>query len=415
MDVMKQMFLNLALLFVILFTFRSFYESRPNKPISAIAFFIYYSISISVSLLLSVKSGTQVRFDLRQVPLIVGGLYLGPAKSLLLLGGTIFIRSFLGLTQGFWASSIIYLTQTLIGIKIYKWFHQLPPRKRVGATMFLSLYSSLAFVLFMKFLAHPLTLVQWSSYIIASCLGVGILTATVEAWRKNQFLNQKIMKTEKIEAISQMSAAISHEVRNPLTTVRGFLQLLMDSKIEEKKRKEYLDIALLETLRAERIINDYLTFAKPSIDNLEKIDVSKEIKQAINIIKALANMNTIEIITKLQSNIFVMGDPNQFKQCLVNILKNGAEAMPKGGILTVNCYQNKSEILIVISDTGLGMTSEQIGRLGEPYYSTKGSNGTGLGMMVTFGIIRAMNGKIHVESEVGKGSSFCVTLPSKVK
>ncbi|MDP4084865.1 MAG: ATP-binding protein [Bacillota bacterium] len=415
MEVTKQMILNLALFLVILNTFRSFYESRTEKPISNVAHFLYFFLSIIISLFLSIKSGTQVRFDLRQVPLIVGGLYLGPVNSILLLAGTILIRSFLGLTQGFWVSSIIYTTQTLLGILIYKWFHRLPTRKRVFATIILSLYSSFGFVLFMKYLNHPLTLVEWISYIIASCLGVGVMTAMVESWRKNRFLNQIIMKTEKIEAISQMSAAISHEVRNPLTTVRGFLQLLKDAKIEENKRIEYLDIALLETMRAERIINDYLTFAKPSIDHLENIDVAKELVQAINIIKALANMNTTEINSTLNPNIYVLGDPNQFKQCLVNILKNCVEAMPKGGTLSISCFQNQREVCIIIGDTGIGMTHEQIARLGEPYYSTKGKNGTGLGMMVSFGIIRAMNGKVHVESEVGEGSIFYVSFPLKGK
>jgi two-component system sporulation sensor kinase B len=100
---------------------------------------------------------------------------------------------------------------------------------------------------------------------------------------------------------------------------------------------------------------------------------------------------------------------------MVNILKNGAEAMPKGGTLSISCFEKQNEVNITISDTGIGMTHEQIDRLGEPYYSTKGSNGTGLGMMVSHGIIRAMNGKIFTKSEVGKGTTFRITFPSKRK
>jgi two-component system, sporulation sensor kinase B len=412
-EVVKQMILNLAMILVLLFTFGTWYEHREDKSLKHWTVFLYFFLSIILSLLFSVKSGVQVRFDLRQVPLIVGGIYLGRVNSLFLLAGTILVRSFLGINEGFWISSFIYCIQTIIGISVYTWIHQVSSKKRIVATAIVSLYSSFAFVLFMNAIHHPLTLAEWTSYILFSCLGVVIITATIEAWQRNHFLKQKIMKTEKIEAISQMSAAISHEIRNPLTAVRGFLQLLKETDIEEKKRMEFIDIALLETLRAEEIINDYLTFAKPSLDHLDEINVSSELNQAINIIKALANMNSIEIVTSLCPNTYILGDHHRFQQCLVNILKNGVEAMALGGTFTIKCIRNQKEVCITISDTGIGMTLEQIERLGEPYYSTKGSNGTGLGMMVSHGIIRAMNGKIHVESHVGKGTTFYITLPIK--
>jgi two-component system, sporulation sensor kinase B len=412
-EVTKQMILNLALLLVLLFSFGVWFERREDKSLSHWTVFLYFFMSIILSLTLSVKSGTQIRFDLRQVPLIVGCIYLGRVKGLYLLAGTILIRSFLGLTDGFWVSSIIYSVQTFIGISLYTWIHRLSSRKRIAATVVISLYSSFGFIFFMEFINHPLTVLEWISYIVSSCLGVGILTATIDAWKKNHYLKQKIMKAEKIEAISQMSAAISHEVRNPLTVVRGFLQLLKEKDIEENKRMEFIDIALLEIMRAEEIINDYLTFAKPSLDHLDEINLSDDLKQAISIIKALANMNSIEIVTSFGSNIYVLGDHQRLKQCLVNILKNAAEAMPRGGMLTIHCFEKYGEANIKISDTGIGMTKEQIERLGEPYYSTKGSNGTGLGMMVSHGIIRAMNGKIFTESEVGKGTTFTIIFPLK--
>jgi two-component system, sporulation sensor kinase B len=414
-DVTKQMILNLALLLVLLFSFGIWFERRQEKSLSHWSVFLYFFLSIILSLTLSVKSGSQIRFDLRQVPLIVGGIYLGRLNAIFLLTGTILVRSVLGVTDGFWVSSFIYFVQTMIGISLYSWIHRLSTRKRIAALVVVSLYSSFGFVLFMNFTHHPLTLIEWTSYIVFSCLGVGIITATIEAWKQNQFLRQKIMKTEKIEAISQMSAAISHEVRNPLTAVRGFLQLLKEKDIDEKKRIEFIEIALLEVMRAEEIINDYLTFAKPSLDHLEEINVATELTQSISIIRALANMNSIEMVISLHPNLYVLGDQHRFKQCMVNILKNGAEAMPKGGALTISCFEKQNEVNIKICDTGIGMTREQIDRLGEPYYSTKGSNGTGLGMMVSHGIIRAMNGKIFTESEVGKGTTFRITFPSKRK
>lgn len=415
MEVTKQMILNLALLLVLLFSFGVWFERRGDKSLSHWTAFLYFFLSIVLSLALSVKFSSGIRFDLRQVPLIVGGIYLGRLNSLFLLTGTILARAFLGIEDGFWFSSAFYTIQTILVIVLYTWVQQLSSKKRIAATIIIAFYSSLGFVLFMDVTRHALTLMEWTSYILSSCLGVGIITATIEAWKQSQFLKEKIMKTEKIEAISQMSAAISHEVRNPLTAVKGFLQLLKEKDIEEMKRMEFIEIALMEVVRAEEIINDYLTFAKPSLDHLEEINVAVELKQAISIIKALANMNSIKIITSLHPNIFVLGDQQRFKQCVVNIMKNGAEAMAHGGTLSISCFKRKHEVCITISDTGVGMSKEQIDRLGEPYYSTKGSNGTGLGMMVSHGIIRAMNGKIFTQSEIGKGTTFKITIPSNRK
>lgn len=125
----------------------------------------------------------------------------------------------------------------------------------------------------------------------------------------------------------------------------------------------------------------------------------------------MARRNSVKIVSIFSPGEEIEGDKQKFHQCFVNIIKNAIESMPKGGILTVETKRTTT-VSILIKDTGSGMTLEQMTRLGEPYYSTKGSKGTGLGIMVVYSIVRAMNGTIHVESEIGKGTTFKITFPS---
>ncbi|UQX56761.1 HAMP domain-containing histidine kinase [Cytobacillus pseudoceanisediminis] len=163
---------------------------------------------------------------------------------------------------------------------------------------------------------------------------------------------------------------------------------------------------------AEQVIQNYLTFSKPSLDKIEEINVKKELMQVMNILKPTANQNSVEINAHFALLGSIKGDRQKFHQCFLNVIKNSIEAMPRGGQLYIETHYSSSQITIEIKDTGVGMTSDQLQRLGEPYYSTKGSKGTGLGMMVVFSIVRAMDGNVRVKSEVGKGTVFRFTFPN---
>ena len=197
-----------------------------------------------------------------------------------------------------------------------------------------------------------------------------------------------------------------------LTAASGFVQLLNDDYLPRHKRREYLSIVKDELSSAERVIQDYLTFAKPALVSIEELNVKNELKQIINILTPMANQNSVEIVTDFSVIGFIKGDRQRFRQCFINILKNAVEAMPNGGHLYIETHFSKDYVTICVRDTGLGMSSEQLERLGEPYYSTKGKNGTGLGMMVVYSIIRAMNGFIRVESEIGAGTTFRIKFPT---
>jgi two-component system, sporulation sensor kinase B len=251
-------------------------------------------------------------------------------------------------------------------------------------------------------------------FYVVNILGIIISTTLWEGIRTYSNLLQNLIKAEKLQMVNHLAASISHEVRNPLTVSRGFIQLLSE-EMNHDKRKEFVDIALKELDRATDIINDYLTFAKPAIGKNEEINIIEEIQRCVNVISPLATMHGVEIIQTInetkQDQMIMMGDRKRFQQCLINIIKNGIESMKtNGGKLHIHLSSSQDKVQIEISDQGVGMSQEQMNRLGQPYFTTK-EKGTGLGMMVSYSIIKGMNGTIGVNSEVGKGTCFKLSLP----
>jgi two-component system, sporulation sensor kinase B len=238
--------------------------------------------------------------------------------------------------------------------------------------------------------------------------GIGLLSSKIKR------INLEIINAEKAQIVSHLAASFGHEVRNPISVTRGFLQLLLEEELPSNKRIEYSKTALDELDHAEGIIQNYLTFAKPHIEKREHIDFGKEIKKVVENILPLANMYSIVLNLVLPpentKRLILEGNRNHLHQCFLNIIKNSIEAMTKGGLLNVEIFSIEEEIGVRISDTGVGMTKEQIRRLGEPYFSTK-EKGTGLGMMVVYSLVKEMNGKIKVESEIGKGTIFTLIFP----
>ncbi|MEH7356078.1 HAMP domain-containing sensor histidine kinase [Neobacillus drentensis] len=314
---------------------------------------------------------------------------------------------------GFFQTLILYAPLSIILWNLYPWISKQAPERRIFVTVCMGMILGLLTVFGMSFTnSHSNLFDAWFAFLVIPALGIGIISYGIEFVRKNNEMQQQLIKAEKLKAVEQMGAAISHEIRNPLTAASGFVQLLQDDYLSRQKRKEYLSIVKEELISAERVIQDYLTFAKPSLETLEELNVKSELRQIINILQPLANQNSVEIITDFSVIGFIKGDKQKFRQCFVNVLKNAIESMSTGGYLTISTEFSQSYVTIMVKDTGVGMTSEQLERLGEPFYSTKGKKGTGLGMMVVYSIIRAMDGSIWVESEVEKGTTFLVEFPT---
>ena len=374
---------------------------------------IFPVISIILCMLFPVYVDEYFVWDLRWIPFILGGLYGGYKLGSFLLLMILIIRYFQGGEDGFYIAVIIFSVIGIIVFFISKRFLQMPLKQKIIVTTSMSIFALLSSLLLSyKVFFIDLKLSFWLQYIGIHIIGMLMITVLWEVIQTNFQVLQKLIKTEKLQTVSHLAASISHEVRNPLTAARGFIQLLSED-ISTHSRKDYADIAIKELDRATEVINDYLTFAKPTLEKEEKINVNEEIQHAVNVITPLATMNGVQVkLSLLEHHLcFTKGERKKFQQCLINILKNGIESMENNGELQILQTYTNDIIQIDILDQGKGMTQEQINRLGEPYFTTK-QKGTGLGMMVSYSIIRGMNGTIDVTSESEKGTRFTLKLPT---
>lgn len=230
----------------------------------------------------------------------------------------------------------------------------------------------------------------------------------VEYSRKLETFNNDLQRSEKMEIISELAASVAHEVRNPLQVTRGFLQILGERS--DHKEREYMHMAIAELDRATVIISDFLTFAKPGLETIERLDVSEELRHVSGILSPLANLQGGVIELDLQSELCVIGSSAKFKQAFINIIKNSIEAIQDNGLIRITAWKSEGHVMISVRDNGEGMSSSELARLGEPYYSNK-TKGTGLGLMVTFRIIEAMEGTTEFQSEKGEGTEIIIKLP----
>ncbi len=217
-----------------------------------------------------------------------------------------------------------------------------------------------------------------------------------------------IRKSSKLSAVGELAAGVAHEIRNPLTSIQGFLQFLAP-KYEDK---HYFEIMLSEIDRIKLIIGELLVLSKPQAEKSESKDVRIICQRIIDLFEAQANLTNVQIRTKFDATLpNIWCEENQLKQVFVNILKNAIESMPTGGDIIVTIkVKDEHHISIYFIDNGVGMEKERVERLGEPFYSTK-EKGTGLGLMISFRIIENHNGHIQIKSKKNIGTTVEVILP----
>jgi len=214
-------------------------------------------------------------------------------------------------------------------------------------------------------------------------------------------------RSEKLAVAGELAAGIAHEIRNPLTAIKGFLQLT-----KKGINPDYYEIIASEMDRIELIISELLMVAKPQRTSFVLEKLQDVVLHVVKLMESQANLNNVSIELNLpQEEIWIHCDENQLKQVFINMLKNSIEAMQSGGTISVQISRNPaSAVDIVIRDEGLGIPDDKIANLGQPFYTTK-DKGTGLGLMISYNIIRNHQGHVSVQSRAGEGTVFTITLP----
>ena len=217
-----------------------------------------------------------------------------------------------------------------------------------------------------------------------------------------------LLQSEKLSIVGELAAGVAHEIRNPLTTIKGFIQL---NRIDEGST-EYNDLLLSELARIETITSELLSLGKPQAVRLTRTNLQDLIEYTVDLLSPQALMNNIQFNCHYEGNpIFVTCEQNQIKQVCLNILKNAMEAMKEVGDIDISLKKiSENECVISFQDQGCGIPEELLPRLGEPFYSLK-EKGTGLGLMICHKIIKQHNGSITYKSKLNEGTLIEIKLP----
>ncbi|MCF7873599.1 MAG: GHKL domain-containing protein [Candidatus Omnitrophica bacterium] len=243
-----------------------------------------------------------------------------------------------------------------------------------------------------------------------------------EAYSKLKKAQGSLVQSEKLAALGRFSSGIAHEVKNPLGVVLGGVEFL-ERKISDPKKDIVIALKKVKdsTLRANNIVQNLLTFAKPSARKSENIDLKQLIQETLSLLKYKVSLVNIKIVNDVkESPEGIVGDKNQIQQVLFNLFLNAIEAMPKGGKLKIKMHRvsgskgikNKSSYIINIIDTGEGISEENLAKIFEPFFTTKrDTKGTGLGLAMCKMIIENNEGKLRIESKLNKGTTAKIILP----
>lgn len=243
---------------------------------------------------------------------------------------------------------------------------------------------------------------------------LGEITALISVSRditSRNRMEELLRRSEKLTTVGQLAAGVAHEIRNPLTTLRGFLQLQQETN---KLNHRHLDLMLSELDRINLIVGEFLILAKPQAVHFQERDIRFILGDVISLLDSQAHLHGVEFVLNASSDsAMVHCEENQLKQVFINLLKNGMEAMPNGGSIRIRLDHDEelNRVRIEIKDEGIGIPEEMMPKLGEPFFTNKES-GTGLGLMVSQRIIQSHKGMMDIKSVMNKGTTVIIDLPA---
>lgn len=361
---------------------------------------------------LQVKIYDGYLFDLEAIPLIISFLYGGYLSGV----ATLIILTCFRFGIGGYGSYITVFIFAIITLFILLYMKKFKYMTRKTKTIYVCLLVFASSLLKIALISFMIPREYYGSLINLTFVFpfVSILTAwsiiqLLENIREKLIFEQEMLTVERLNVIGQMAASVAHEIRNPLTVIRGFLQIFHKEPYIPEMKREHLKLMIHELDRTETMINDYLSFAKPQADKKTIIDVNDNIVFVQDIISSYATLNDVQLQVDSRNGLHIHADSEKLNQVIINLVKNAIEASVDGGVVIIKAWAAKDTIYIQVIDHGIGLSPEQLKRIASPFYTTK-EKGTGLGLMVCFRIIEAMGGRIEVESTLGKGTIFTIIL-----
>jgi PAS domain S-box-containing protein len=227
-------------------------------------------------------------------------------------------------------------------------------------------------------------------------------------------MEEQMSQTEKLTSLGLLAAGVAHEVNTPLAVISNYIQMLAKQMPEGDPRQSIIEKIVKQTFRASEIVNNLLNFSRTGPSALADVDVNRVVEETLSLVAHPLKTSQIQVVKQLTDGLpAVRGSANKLQQVFLNLFLNARDAMPTGGILEVRTGAHNGSVEIEVADTGNGIPRDHIHKIFDPFFTTKpGGRGTGLGLSVSYGIIKEHAGKIDVRSAPGRGTSFHVEFPA---
>lgn len=415
MSLIKEIILQLFFALTPFVLFNIYYRDKIRNYSPS---FILFTSSVTLLLAMTFSSSAAkgVIFDIRYVIIFFGLVYGGMKIGLILLAEFVLYRLYLG-GDGKWVALLILLCCFTLAAVFSHAYRNTQQKSTINllagivfsATPLVMTYSFLQ-PYFMQDVPYHLIVIP-----IQNCVGVWLLMTLFGKAVEDKEIFIRHAQNEKLATISHVASSMVHEVRNPLTAVKGFLTLIKEAPQDLPKVEQYITICLDEVKRTEAILSDYLSISKPLSQRQEQVDLSQQLHIVHDVMYPFAIMNNVELEIKEPGvPVMIQANPDEIKQVLVNFIKNAVEACcdVEEGKVTLSLTQEAHSVILEIRDNGIGMSESDINRLGTVYFSTK-SSGTGLGLTYSYNAIQVMGGKIGVSSKPRMGTIFTISFPAQ--
>lgn len=412
---LKELILQLFFAHMPFVMFHVFYRDQPRNYTPK-----FITVTSMVCLFLSMTFGMSVVdgyfYDTRYIIMFFGLIFGGLQTGLVLLAEFILYRLYLG-GSGALLALLTMLITFPVSYLLSRWYLRVERRRVITSSaglffavipivlLYLENPASVTHHLLFHLVAVPL------QNVLGCCLLISLFRKAVAD--KELFINYA--QNERVRAVSHMAASLVHEVRNPLTAVKGFLTLIREGATDRGRTERYIEICMSEIARTEYILSEYLAISKPIGDKLLPTDLGDLLSVTKDVMSPYANMHNVLLeIEHPEEQVWILANPDKMKQVLVNFIKNAVEAcaeVPQGqGKVSLDLQMAARKVTLNIRDNGVGMSEEQAKRLGSIYFSTKAS-GTGLGMTFSYQLILSLGGSVSVKSAPGAGTEFKISLP----
>jgi len=236
----------------------------------------------------------------------------------------------------------------------------------------------------------------------------------VEDITQRMQLEEQLVQTEKLTSLGLLAAGVAHEVNTPLAVISNYIQMLAKQLPPNDPRHKLTDKIVSQTFRASEIVNNLLSFSRTGAAGFKEVSLNQVIEETLTLVAHPFRAANVQVIKNLGGDLpSMLGSSNRLQQVFLNLFLNAKDAMPSGGMLEVRSASNNGTVEIEITDTGLGIPRENLARVFDPFFTTKATGrGTGLGLSVSYGIIKEHAGKVEVRSTPGKGTSFHLEFPA---